>query len=42
MPTDLNQRAKAIERYQLARKDFPGTTGDFLATQALRRLGVIR
>ena len=38
----LNQRAKAIERYQLARKDYPGTNADLLATQALKRLGVIK
>ena len=38
----LNQRAKAIERYQLVRKDFPGTTAEVLATQALKRLNVLR
>jgi TolA-binding protein len=38
----LNQRAKAIDRYQLVRKDFPGTTAEVLATQALKRLGVLK
>jgi len=38
----LNQRTKAIERYQLVRKDFPRTTAEVLATQALKRLGVLK
>jgi len=38
----LNQRPKAIERYQLVRKDYPGTTAEVLATQALKRLGVLK
>ena len=38
----LNQRPKAIERYQLVRRDFSGTTGEVLATQALKRLGVLK
>jgi len=38
----LNQRAKAIERYKLVRKDFPGTTAEVLATQALKRLNELK
>ena len=34
----LNQREKAIVNYKLLQKDFPGTNGELLATQALKRL----
>jgi TolA-binding protein len=39
---NLKQRDLAVANYQLLRKDFPGTNGELQATQALRRLGVVR
>jgi TolA-binding protein len=39
---NLKQRDLAIANYQLLRKDFAGTNGELQATQALRRLGIIR
>jgi len=39
---NLKQRDLAVANYQLLRKDFAGTNGELQATQALRRLGVIK
>jgi len=36
----LNQRDKAIANYKLLQKTFPGSSGELLATQALKRLNV--
>ncbi len=38
----LNQKDKAIANFQLLQKDYKDTSGQFLALQALRRLGVIK
>jgi len=39
---NLKQRDQAIANYQLLRKDYSGTNGELQATQALRRLGIIK
>jgi TolA-binding protein len=39
---NLKQRDLAVANYQLLRKDFAGTNGELQATQALRRLNIIK